>query len=99
MIDIEKKIKSYVKEIYKNNNQISYIVEQIILLVNDQTLDLSKKETGSQKWTQKNSFLITYADSIIEDGQKPLFVLNKFCGIGRSSTQRAGRADFKNHCF
>ena len=25
MIDIEKKIKSYVKEIYKNNNQISYI--------------------------------------------------------------------------
>ena len=78
MIDIEKKIKSYVKEIYKNNNQISYIVEQIILLVNDQTLDLSKKETGSQKWTQKNSFLITYADSIIEDGQKPLFVLNNF---------------------
>ena len=78
MIDIEKKIKSYVKEIYKNNNQISYIVEKIILLVNDQTLDLSKKETGSQKWTQKNSFLITYADSIIEDGQKPLFVLNKF---------------------
>ncbi|MFL2994679.1 MAG: sugar phosphorylase [Candidatus Neomarinimicrobiota bacterium] len=78
MIDIEKKIKSYVKEIYKNNNQISYIVEQIILLVNDQTLDLSKKETGSQKWTQKNSFLITYADSIIEYGQKPLFVLNNF---------------------
>ena len=78
MIDIEKKIKSYVKEIYKNNNQISYIVEQIILLVNDQTLDLSKKETGSQKWTQKNSFLITYADSIIADGQKPLFVLNNF---------------------
>ena len=78
MVDIEKKIKSYVKEIYKNNNQISYIVEQIILLINDQKLTLNKKATSTQNWTQENSFLITYADSITEEGQKPLFVLNNF---------------------
>ena len=77
MLDAENKIKSYIRKIYKNNRDASRLLNSIISLIDEDNL-ASKKKLTSKSWSQKSSFLITYADSIKSKNDSPLFVLNQF---------------------
>ena len=77
MLDAENKIKSYIKKIYKNNRDASRLLNSIVSLIDEDNL-ASKKKLTSKNWSQKSSFLITYADSIKSENESPLLVLNQF---------------------
>ena len=77
MLDAENKIKSYIRKIYKNNGDASHLLNSIISLIDEDNL-ASKKKLTSNNWSQKSSFLITYADSIKSENESPLLVLNQF---------------------
>ena len=78
MLDAENKIKSYIRKIYKDNRDASLLLNSIISLIDEDNLT-SKKKITPKNWSQKNSFLITYADSIKSENDSPLLVLNQFC--------------------
>jgi len=77
MLDAENKIKSYIRKIYKNNRDASRLFNSIVSLIDEDKL-VSKKNLTSKNWSQKSSFLITYADSIKSENDSPLLVLNQF---------------------
>ena len=77
MLDAENKIKSYIRKIYKDNRDASLLLNSIISLIDEDNLT-SKKKITPKNWSQKNSFLITYADSIKSENDSPLLVLNQF---------------------
>lgn len=77
MLDAENKIKSYIRKIYKNNRDASRLLNSIVSLIDEDNL-ASKKKLTSKNWSQKSSFLITYADSIKSENDSPLLVLNQF---------------------
>ena len=77
MLDAENKIKSYIRKIYKNNRDASRLLNSIVSLIDEENL-ASKKKLTSKNWSQKSSFLITYADSIKSENESPLLVLNQF---------------------
>ena len=77
MLDAENKIKSYIRKIYKDNRDASLLLNSIISLIDENNLT-SKKKITPKNWSQKNSFLITYADSIKSENDSPLLVLNQF---------------------
>ena len=77
MLDAENKIKSYIRKIYKNNRDASRLLNSIVSLIDEDNL-ASKKKITSKNWSQKSSFLITYADSIKSENDSPLLVLNQF---------------------
>ena len=77
MLDAENKIKSYIRKIYKNNRDASRLLNSIVSLIDEDNL-ASKKKLTSKNWSQKSSFLITYADSIKSENESPLLVLNQF---------------------
>ena len=77
MLDAENKIKSYIRKIYKNNRDASRLLNSILSLIDEDNL-ASKKKLTSKNWSQKSSFLITYADSIKSENDSPLLVLNQF---------------------
>ena len=77
MLDAENKIKSYIRKIYKNNRDASRLFNSIVSLIDEDNL-ASKKKLTSKNWSQKSSFLITYADSIKSENDSPLLVLNQF---------------------
>lgn len=77
MLDAENKIKSYIRKIYKNNRDASRLLNSIVSLIDEENL-ASKKKLTSKNWSQKSSFLITYADSIKSENDSPLLVLNQF---------------------
>ena len=77
MLEAENKIKSYIRKIYKNNRDASRLLNSIVSLIDEDNL-ASKKKLTSKNWSQKSSFLITYADSIKSENDSPLLVLNQF---------------------
>ncbi len=77
MLEAENKIKSYIRKIYKNNRDASRLLNSIVSLIDTDNL-ASKKKITSKNWSQKSSFLITYADSIKSEYESPLLVLNQF---------------------
>ena len=77
MLDAENKIKSYIRKIYKSNRDASRLLNSIVSLIDEDNL-ASKKKLTSKNWSQKSSFLITYADSIKSENESPLLVLNQF---------------------
>ena len=77
MLDAENKIKSYIRKIYKSNRDASRLLNSIVSLIDEDNL-ASKKKLTSKNWSQKSSFLITYADSIKSENDSPLLVLNQF---------------------
>ena len=77
MLDAENKIKSYIRKIYKDNRDASLLLNSIISLIDENNLT-SKKKITPKNWSQENSFLITYADSIKSENDSPLLVLNQF---------------------
>lgn len=77
MLDAENKIKSYIRKIYKNNRDASRLLNSILSLIDEDDL-ASKKKLTSKSWSQKSSFLITYADSIKSENDSPLLILNQF---------------------
>ena len=77
MLDAENKIKSYIRKIYKDNRDASLLLNSIISLIDENNLT-SKKKITPKNWSQVNSFLITYADSIKSENDSPLLVLNQF---------------------
>ena len=77
MLDAENKIKSYIRKIYKSNRDPSRLLNSILSLIDEDNL-ASKKKLTSKNWSQKSSFLITYADSIKSEYESPLLVLNQF---------------------
>ena len=77
MLEAENKIKSYIRKIYKNNRDASRLLNSIVSLIDEDNL-ASKKKLTSKNWSQKSSFLITYADSIKSEYESPLLVLNQF---------------------
>ena len=77
MLDAENKIKSYIRKIYKSNRDASRLLNSIVSLIDEDNL-ASKKKLTSKNWSQKSSFLITYADSIKSEYESPLLVLNQF---------------------
>ena len=77
MLDAENKIKSYIRKIYKSNRDASRLLNSIVSLIDEDNL-ASKKKLTSKNWSQKSSFLITYADSIKSENDSPLLALNQF---------------------
>ena len=77
MLEAENKIKSYIRKIYKNNRDASRLLNSILSLIDEDDL-ASKKKLTSKSWSQKSSFLITYADSIKSENDSPLLILNQF---------------------
>ena len=60
----------------KNEFDLNQISSQILSILNP--TNISKNEKINNIWDQKDIFLITYADSIIDDLEVPLKSLNDF---------------------
>ncbi|MFW6222025.1 MAG: sugar phosphorylase [Bacteroidota bacterium] len=72
--EFKDKIVSRLKLIYRNNLPDDYCERLFELIFINHRTDTSREH----KWSEKDAVLITYGDSIINEKQKPLSVLNKF---------------------
>jgi sucrose phosphorylase len=74
MLDIKKKINNHLDFIYKGffpeNKK-----KELLSLIGSYKKECS---VNSEKWNQNDAILITYGDSIIKDGEKPLQTLKTF---------------------
>jgi len=71
---IETKILQHLKFIYKDNLPSSFPEKVLKLIEENKTV----KEYNENKWDEKEVALITYGDSIISAGEKPLIILYRF---------------------
>ena len=57
------------------------LAEQLVAAISDTPSDdkASVKSPLPELWSQADVALITYGDSIVKEGEKPLKVLNDFC--------------------
>ena len=69
-------LNNYLSSIYKNKNLKE--IEKLANEIRDIFNKSSKKKFKKQFWSQKDFFLITYADSIVKKNQKNFKTLNVF---------------------
>jgi len=75
--EFNKKLLLLLEKVYnKNEFDLNQISSQILSILNP--TNISKNEKINNIWDQKDIFLITYADSIIDDLEVPLKSLNDF---------------------
>ena len=69
------RIKPLLEPLY-DKKTVTYLLEQLYSLLKEHFAD--RVDENLNKWTENNAQLITYGDSLLNEGEKPLVTLDRF---------------------
>ena len=82
MVGQRERVHFLTAQLYRNvvgDEQVPTVVNRLISAIGATAPVPSRQAPAEDLWSQRDVALITYGDSIIGDGLKPLRVLREFC--------------------
>ena len=82
MVGQRERVHFLTAQLYRNvvgDEQVHTVVNRLISAIGATAPAPSRQASAEDLWSQRDVALITYGDSIIGDGRKPLRVLREFC--------------------